>query len=223
HKFPVLIHLLKEKNPKLAIIFTRTKRGADSLFYGLERRHLKAVLLHGNLTQSRRDHSMHSFRNMHANILVATDIAARGIDVDDVELIVNYNMPEDHMVYAHRIGRTARAGKSGESVTFVTNVEEKRQLDQFSRALKCNINELLTQGMNLPELKEEYEYRGFGKRPENMSRFSDRDDRGRGGRPSYHRGGERRGSSQGGHSGRSQHGSRHQGSHSSAHNRNYRR
>jgi ATP-dependent RNA helicase DeaD len=166
HKIPILLHFLREKKPKLCIIFVRTKRGADNLFYSLERNGLKAALLHGNLTQARRERSMHSFRHMHSNILVATDIAARGIDVDDVELVFNYNMPEDALIYAHRIGRTARAGKAGEAITFATNMEEKRNLHQFSSTLKCVINELKVEGLNLPKPPEEKEeYRGHGVRP----------------------------------------------------------
>ncbi|MEK6954272.1 MAG: DEAD/DEAH box helicase, partial [Candidatus Micrarchaeota archaeon] len=141
HKVQILLHLLNTRKPKLSIIFARTKRGADNLFYSLERNGLKAALLHGNLTQARRDRSMHDFRNLHSNILVATDIASRGIDVDDVELIVNYNLPEDALVYAHRIGRTARAGKNGEAITFTSNVEELRNVQQYSTTLKCKINE----------------------------------------------------------------------------------
>lgn len=197
HKVPILLHLLRERKPKLAIVFVRTKRGADNLFYSLERNGLKAALLHGNLTQAKRDRSMHSFRNMHSNILVATDIAARGIDVDDVELVVNYNMPEDAFVYAHRIGRTARAGKSGEAITYITNMEEKRNISQFSHTLNCPINEMKIVGLNLPKLPEEKEeYRGHGNRPQRGYSRGD-DDRGST-RGSYRPSGNRPGGSRSG-------------------------
>ncbi len=171
HKIPILVHLLQQRKPKLTIVFTRTKRGADNLFYSLRNKNFRVTLLHGNLSQARREKSMHSFRHAHSDILVATDIAARGLDVDDVELIVNYNIPDDAYVYAHRIGRTARAGKSGDAITFVTNVAEQRNLQQFSRELNCKIIEIKPEGIILPKLPEEREeYRGFGQRPRNYSR-----------------------------------------------------
>ncbi len=193
HKLQILLHLLTTKKPKSTIIFTRTKRGADNLFYSLERNGLNATLLHGNLTQARRERSMHDFRQQRANILVATDIAARGIDVDDVGLVVNFNMPEDAMVYAHRIGRTARAGKLGEAVTFVTNVEEKRNIGQFSTALRCDIAEMKVEGLHLPQLSEAEEYRGFGKRPSYGGYGGREEHPGRG--YSHSRGGQGHGSS----------------------------
>ncbi|MFH0970996.1 MAG: DEAD/DEAH box helicase [Candidatus Micrarchaeota archaeon] len=203
HKLQILLHLLATKKPKSSIIFTRTKRGADNLFYSLTRNGLHATLLHGNLTQAKRERSMHAFRHQHADILVATDIAARGIDVENVALVVNYNMPEDAMVYAHRIGRTARAGKLGEALTFVTNIEEKRNIEQFAQALKCTISEMKVEGLQLPTLPAAEEYRGFGKRPEGFARHS-----GEGGYRGHSRGGPGRGHSGGGRehggSGRSQ-------------------
>ncbi|HLC48729.1 MAG TPA: C-terminal helicase domain-containing protein, partial [Candidatus Norongarragalinales archaeon] len=218
HKVQILLHHLRGRKPRLTIIFVRTKRGADNLFYSLERNGMKAAVLHGNLTQSRRDRSMHDFRNLHSNILVATDIASRGIDVDDVELVVNYNLPEDAMVYAHRIGRTARMGKAGEAITFVTNVEEMRNIQQFGTTLNCQIKEMKIEGLKLPELKDD-EYRGFGKRPDHMGRGGESYHGG--GRPfrsgGFHRprsrdsgGSDSRGGSHGGH-----HGQREGGTHSS--------
>lgn len=209
HKVQILLHLLRERKPRLTIIFVRTKRGADNLFYSLERNGMKAALLHGNLTQSRRDRSMHDFRNLHSNILVATDIASRGIDVDDVELVVNYNLPEDALVYAHRIGRTARAGKAGEAVTFVTNVEELRNIQQWGTSLNCHIKEMKIEGLKLPELKDD-EYRGFGKRPERMG-GGDEGRGGYGGRGGYPRHGG--GHSRGGHGGQGGHGGNRGGGH----------
>ena len=218
HKVQILLHHLRGRKPRLTIIFVRTKRGADNLFNSLERNGMKAAVLHGNLTQSRRDRSMHDFRNLHSNILVATDIASRGIDVDDVELVVNYNLPEDAMVYAHRIGRTARMGKAGEAITFVTNVEEMRNIQQFGTTLNCQIKEMKIEGLKLPELKDD-EYRGFGKRPDHMGRGGESYHGG--GRPfrsgGFHRprsrdsgGSDSRGGSHGGH-----HGQREGGTHSS--------
>ncbi|MFH1750917.1 MAG: DEAD/DEAH box helicase [Candidatus Micrarchaeota archaeon] len=217
HKMQILLHLLRERKPRLSIFFVRTKRGADNLFYSLERNGMKAALLHGNLTQSRRDRSMHDFRNLHSNILVATDIASRGIDVDDVDLIVNYNLPEDALIYAHRIGRTARAGKAGEAISFVSNVEELRSIQQFSTTLHCQIPEMKIEGLKLPEIKDD-EYRGFGKRPEHMGRHGGGEGEFRGRRPTGSHGGGRPHGGQGNrpqHAGRGRPQHRQSGSHSS--------
>ncbi|MBI5224700.1 DEAD/DEAH box helicase [Candidatus Micrarchaeota archaeon] len=192
HKLTVLLHVLNQKKPQLAIIFVRTKRGADNLHFSLERNGLKATALHGNLTQARRERAMNSFRNLHANILVATDIASRGIDVDDVSLIVNYNLPEDAMVYAHRIGRTARAGREGEALTLASNLEEKRLIEGYARKLNCKISEMKIEGLHLPTLPD-IEYRGHGKRPDERGGGRDREDYHRGrtrpGNRDHHRGG----------------------------------
>ncbi len=141
-KLAAICTILMERKPNLTIIFARTKRGADNLHFALRDKGFENVCLHGDLTQSRREKSMESFRTGHRNILVATDIAARGLDVDDVELVINYNLPDEPEVYVHRIGRTARAGKKGDAITFITNVMEKRQLQEMVARSKSTIEEL---------------------------------------------------------------------------------
>lgn len=141
-KLAAICTILSERKPNLTIVFARTKRGADNLHFALRDKGFDNVCLHGDLTQSRREKSMDAFRNGHKNVLVATDIAARGLDVDDVELVVNYNLPDEPEVYVHRIGRTARAGKRGDAISFVTNVMEKRELMQMVQRSQSTIEEL---------------------------------------------------------------------------------
>lgn len=141
-KVSTLCTLLAERKPYLAIVFCRTKRGADSLHYSLLDRGFDNVCLHGDLTQARREKNIASFRDQKANVLVATDVAARGLDIDDVELVVNYNLPDEPEVYVHRIGRTARAGKKGDAISFVTNVMEKRELEKMVARSRSTIERL---------------------------------------------------------------------------------
>jgi ATP-dependent RNA helicase DeaD len=131
-KLPFLVELLKKENPESAMIFCRTKYGAHRLAIDLQRRGFDAVSLHGDLSQNQRDRSMHSFRSGHADILVATDVASRGIDISHVACVVNYDVPMDPLLYFHRVGRTARAGRAGKAFTFV----RREDAGDFSRILQ---------------------------------------------------------------------------------------
>ena len=118
-KLNALLALLKVKNPFLALIFTRTKHGADKLDEILHDRGFKAMCLHGDLSQNKRDRVMDAFRSGDINILVATDLAARGIDVSGVTHVINFDFPDDPVTYIHRIGRTGRMGQEGEAISLV--------------------------------------------------------------------------------------------------------
>lgn len=118
-KFRLLMFLLKREDPKLTIIFTRTKHGARKLAKQLHAAGIEAKEIHGDLVQQKRESIMERFRKHHIPILVATDLASRGIDVSGITHIVNYDMPDDPEVYVHRIGRTARMGASGMAISFV--------------------------------------------------------------------------------------------------------
>lgn len=118
-KEDVLARLLDMYNPKLSLIFCNTKKQVDELTSALQGRGYFAEGLHGDLKQMQRDRVMHSFRNGRTEILVATDVAARGIDVDDVEAVFNYDVPQDDEYYVHRIGRTGRAGREGRAFTLI--------------------------------------------------------------------------------------------------------
>ena len=119
-KFDIMTRLLDVQTPELTIVFGRTKRRVDELARGLEARGYKAEGIHGDLSQQKRMSVLRSFKGGNLDILVATDVAARGLDISGVTHVYNYDIPQDPESYVHRIGRTGRAGKGGMSVTFVT-------------------------------------------------------------------------------------------------------
>lgn len=119
-KFDVLCRLLDIDSPELAIVFGRTKRRVDELNDALNKRGYMAEGIHGDLSQRQRDVAMRKFREGQLEVLVATDVAARGLDVSGVTHVYNFDIPQDPESYVHRIGRTGRAGKTGSAVTFVT-------------------------------------------------------------------------------------------------------
>jgi ATP-dependent RNA helicase DeaD len=137
-KVEVLCRLLDYYEPKLSLVFCNTKRMVDELTELLKGRGYFAEGLHGDMSQAQRDRVMKSFRNGKTDILVATDVAARGIDVDDVEAVFNYDIPQDDEYYVHRIGRTGRAGRTGRSFTFVKG-KEVYKLKDIMRYCKTKI------------------------------------------------------------------------------------
>lgn len=138
NKEEVLSRLLDMYNPKLSLVFCNTKKQVDELTAALQGRGYFAEGLHGDLKQQQRDRVMHSFRNGRTEILVATDVAARGIDVDDVEAVFNYDVPQDDEYYVHRIGRTGRAGRDGRAFTLVVG-REIYKLKDIMRYCKTKI------------------------------------------------------------------------------------
>ena len=114
-----LVELLQHEDFSSSLVFVRTKRGADRLAQRLTKSGIKAVAMHGDLTQAARQRALKGFDEGRYSTLVATDVAARGLDVDGIDLVVNYDPPEDHKAYLHRVGRTARAGRKGTGVTLV--------------------------------------------------------------------------------------------------------
>ncbi|QGG46918.1 DEAD/DEAH box helicase [Heliorestis convoluta] len=137
-KVDALCRVLDMEEIGAAIIFCRTKRGVDELVASLETRGFFAEGLHGDLTQAQRDRVMKKFRDGKAELLVATDVAARGIDVENVTHVVNYDIPQDPESYVHRIGRTGRAGRKGIAMTLI-NYREYRQLKLIERVTKARI------------------------------------------------------------------------------------
>ncbi|MDR5658946.1 DEAD/DEAH box helicase [Serpentinicella sp. ANB-PHB4] len=133
-----LFNYFKENNPFLAIIFCRTKRRASKLNELLLEQGFNSDELHGDLSQAKRERVMKRFRNVEIQYLVATDIAARGLDVDGVTHVVNYDVPEDTESYIHRIGRTGRAGHTGVALTFVTP-RDKEKLITIEKGIKMTI------------------------------------------------------------------------------------
>ena len=134
-KFEVLSRLLDVQLPELAIIFVRTKRRVDELSGALKERGYQAEGIHGDLVQSRRDSVMKGFKEGLTEILVATDVAARGLDISGVTHVYNFDIPQDPDSYVHRIGRTGRAGKAGMAVTFVTprEINLLRMIERVTR------------------------------------------------------------------------------------------
>jgi len=123
-KTVLLLDLLAKEDFDRVLVFTRTKRGADRLAHILEKREHKSNRIHGDRSQSQREAALRSFKLGHTNVLIATDVAARGIDIDSVSHVINYDVPEVPDDYVHRIGRTGRAGKSGRAITLFTVAEE---------------------------------------------------------------------------------------------------
>ena len=138
NKVEVLCRLMDLYSPKLSVVFCNTKKGVDELVQALQGRGYFAEGLHGDLKQEQRDRVMNGFRNGRTEILVATDVAARGIDVDDVEAVFNYDIPQDDEYYVHRIGRTGRAGRVGKAFSLVVG-KEVYKLRDIQRYCKTKI------------------------------------------------------------------------------------
>lgn len=137
-KVEALARILEAENPTSAIIFCRTKRNVDELGESLLQRGLPVETLHGDLSQVQRDRVMRRFRNGQAQILISTDVAARGLDIPEVSHVINYDVPESHETYVHRIGRTGRAGRTGEAITLVSP-RDFRWLRQVERTTRASI------------------------------------------------------------------------------------
>jgi ATP-dependent RNA helicase RhlE len=123
-KLTLLLDILEKEHLEKVLVFTRTKRGADRIAHILEKREHKSNRIHGDRSQSQREAALKAFKMGKTNILVATDVAARGIDIDAVSHVINYDIPEAPEDYVHRIGRTGRAGNTGRAITLFTIAEE---------------------------------------------------------------------------------------------------
>lgn len=145
HKLEAITRILDTENIEVAIIFCRTKKGVSTLAEALTSKGYRAEGLHGDLTQPQRMNVMNAFRKKRINLLIATDIAARGIDVAHVTHVINFDIPEDPEQYVHRIGRTGRAGKSGIALTLVTPQDSR-----FLHAIEEKINSKIPEG-HLPD------------------------------------------------------------------------
>lgn len=133
-KFEMLARLIEFEAPTSAIVFCRTKSEVDALGARLIARGFAAETLHGDLSQIQRDRVMGRFRSGHVKLLIATDVAARGLDIDHVSHVINYDIPFDHEVYVHRVGRTGRAGRAGSAITLV-GMRDRRLLQVIERAI----------------------------------------------------------------------------------------
>ena len=138
NKNALLMDLLKDKNIKTALVFTRTKHGADKVVRILVKNNIKAEAIHGNKAQNARQRALSNFKAQITRVLVATDIAARGIDVDDMQFVINYELPNIAETYVHRIGRTGRAGANGTAFSFC-DAEEKEYLRDIEKLIAKKI------------------------------------------------------------------------------------
>lgn len=138
NKTEVLCRLIDIYNPRLSVVFCNTKRQVDELISELKGRGYFADGIHGDMKQQQRDRVMDGFRSGKVDILIATDVAARGIDVDDVDMVFNYDIPQDEEYYVHRIGRTGRAGRSGMALSFISG-KEVYKLKDIERYCKTKI------------------------------------------------------------------------------------
>ena len=152
NKKDLLVHLLKDKAINTALVFTRTKHGADKVQRMLVKAHIKAEAIHGNKSQNARQNALRNFKDRTTRVLVATDIAARGIDIDELSLVINYEIPNIPETYVHRIGRTGRAGLDGKAVSFC-DYEEYEYLKDIQKLISIKIpvvNEHPFPAQNIP-------------------------------------------------------------------------
>lgn len=140
-KLGIIKSIFKERKPERVIIFTSSKVKTKDLSISIIRAGFNAKAMHSDLEQSERDNVMYEFRSGKIDILVATDIVARGIDIDDIQLVINYDVPHDKEDYIHRIGRTARAGKNGRSITLVSD-KDQQYFARIERFLEKDVEKL---------------------------------------------------------------------------------
>jgi ATP-dependent RNA helicase DeaD len=140
-KLDALTRILDMEQPESALVFVRTKRETDELGESLSGRGYAAEVIHGDLSQSQRERAITGFREGRVDVLVATDVAARGLDIPNVSHVINFDIPEDPEAYVHRIGRTARAGKAGIAITFVTP-RERALLKTIERLIRVNLRRM---------------------------------------------------------------------------------
>ncbi len=154
-KKDLLVQLIDDHGWHQVLVFTRTKHGADALSERLGKAGIKSAALHGNKSQGQRQRALEDFKRLKVHVLVATDIAARGIDIDELPHVVNYELPNVPEDYVHRIGRTGRAGSSGEAVSLVC-VDEHKLLRDIERMLKKDIEKRVVAGFEPdPRIKPE--------------------------------------------------------------------
>src|SRR5215207_7970728 len=165
-KADALARVLKSERPDQAIIFARTKIGADRLSRSLGDKGLRVKTLHGDMSQGARDGVMIAFKGGRERLLVATDIAARGLDIAGVSHIVNYDIPNSPDIYVHRIGRTGRAGESGRAITLITP-KQRRELEAIERHAKTEIEQWSANGKVQRRSKAE---RDAGRDPDHETR-----------------------------------------------------
>ena len=137
-KIKLLLHILKDKTYKSVLVFSRTKRFANRIAKQLIDNHVSAIAIHGNKSQSARTEALYSFKQNKVRVLVATDLASRGLDIEELSLVINYNLPDVPETYIHRIGRTGRANNKGLAISFICE-EELSLLKAIQKHIKMDI------------------------------------------------------------------------------------
>tara|TARA_X000001036_G_scaffold435379_1_gene476507 strand:+ start:923 stop:2338 length:1416 start_codon:yes stop_codon:yes gene_type:complete len=165
-KYHELINQLVERNGSI-LVFVKTKHGADKIVKRLKYDGHKADAIHGNLRQSKRDRVINGFRNGNSRILVATDVAARGLDIPLIKHVINYDLPQVPEDYIHRIGRTGRAGKEGSALTFLTPSD---------RSMWNSISKLIDPNFKLPQITQKRKFRDHEKKSRFKKKFYKKDD-----------------------------------------------
>jgi superfamily II DNA/RNA helicase len=161
-KVPTLVELLKNEERGLALVFVRTKAGADRLVEKLRRHDVEAAAIHGDKGQAQREKALSRFDSGRIKTLVATDVAARGLDVDDITHVINFDPPEEPDVYTHRVGRTGRAGRGGIGITLVLP-EQQADVSRVAR-LQGHVEKFEETGMTVAKPRVVYSSRKRGAR-----------------------------------------------------------
>jgi ATP-dependent RNA helicase RhlE len=138
NKKDLLFHILKDSSLKQVLLFSRTKHGADRIVRNLKKKNIECAAIHGDKSQNQRQKALKSFKNGQVRVLVATDIAARGIDIDKLRYVVNYDIPNESETYVHRIGRCGRAGEDGISIS-ICEPEENEFIRDIEKLIKQKI------------------------------------------------------------------------------------
>ena len=178
-KTELLSHLIRSNNWYQVLVFSRTKHGANKLVQMLEKDGVNASAIHGNKSQAQRTKVLHQFKNGELQVLVATDIAARGIDIDMLPHVINFDLPDVPEDYVHRIGRTARAGAEGEAISLVC-ADQMKQLKAIERVLKTNLSRSVIPGFEPRERLEDARESDSRQRPQARRNSNSRSGQGQG-------------------------------------------
>jgi len=158
-KFQALVEYIRKNSISSGIVFCSTKIKTQRLAERLQAQGFRAAPIHGDLSQNRREHAMQNFRDGRIELLVATDVAARGIDVPEVGHVINYDVPQDPLTYFHRIGRTARAGRAGKAITLVSNSEypDFNRIAGMTEAQIKRVADILPAGYKPPPVEQQHQ------------------------------------------------------------------
>jgi len=170
-KTALLLDLLERERFERVLVFTRTRRGAERLSHILEARDHQVNRIHADRSQSQRESALRGFRDGRTRVLVATDIAARGLDVDLVSHVINYDVPSAPEDYVHRIGRTGRAGNSGKAITIVTPVDEL-SMRAIERLTGQNVKRVVPAGFGGAQRSNESSRKPAGSMPRSNGAFT---------------------------------------------------